>query len=93
LKLPEETVGVLSPVHSDEPVSVARWDTVGLAFTGAFCGFVVGSAHEIGEVLLLYLEDMESFAQIGAEIAAATLSGALLFAAVSVLRNHLRAGS
>ena len=76
-----------------EPVSGNKWDAASLAALGASVGLVAAGAHIIAEV---YLHDpgeltspveVRSFARMLAEIIAAMVAGAVVFAATAMIRN------
>ena len=68
-------------------------DTELLAFTGALLGGAVGCAYEINEAISHSMSEVEPFAQILAEITAAALASAALFAAASAICNQWRLAS
>jgi hypothetical protein len=67
-----------------------KWETENLAIIGAVSGLIAGSAYELSEVFLHDPSEIEPFLQIMAEVGAATLSGAFMFAVFSTIRNRLK---
>ncbi|WP_157934427.1 hypothetical protein [Microvirga ossetica] len=79
--------------YSDKPTASKKWDTELLALTGALIGVALGCAHEINEAISHNMSEVEPFAQILAEITAAALTSAALFAAASAICNQWRLAS
>ena len=73
--------------HSDRSPASKQWDTALLASIGALPGTAFGCLSEIHETISSDLSEIETFAQILAEITAVGLASAALFGAASAIRN------
>jgi hypothetical protein len=65
------------------------WDTGSLAFIGALAGMLPVIAHEMHDISMGHFHAVDPFSHIMIEFAGATSGGALLFAAVSAIRNRI----
>jgi hypothetical protein len=84
----------------DRQPASTKWDTKGLAYVGACCGWLLVFAHEAYRILVS-LEDgshrldpfahleIDPFTHVVLELVIGGLAGALLFASAAEIRNRL----
>jgi len=73
----------------------SKWDVSSLIYLGSVVGGLGGMAYEMGEIFLANPSDpeapeMESFADIFLDMAAAAIAGATVFGVVAVIRNRVQ---
>jgi len=68
---------------------MAKWDVIGLAFVGAGVGLMLVVLHEAYVIFWGQFNDVDPFTHIMMEMIFFSVSGALLFAAVALVRNWL----
>jgi len=72
--------------------SAQSWDTPGSALYVGLVGITVASLHHVHHAVTNRIPDNIPM-HVLAEMAAGALSGAILFAGISAVRNRLKAGT
>jgi predicted membrane protein len=79
--------------RTDERVLTMSWDKDWLALDGALAGIMVGSVYQLGEAYFSLPSDIKPAPHAIAVIAAASITGALLGAALKVMMKRLQSRS